>query len=84
MVRRELVRLVFEDSDIEELYSSCLVKNAASFRVLDDGTMRTIEQEQNGQFLVAEYVWDHFGLAFKGYLQRNVSQRTARRYLNRS
>lgn len=31
---RELVRLVFLDHGIDELYSSCLVRNAASFRVL--------------------------------------------------
>lgn len=31
---RDLVRLVFLEHAIEELYSSCLVRNAASFRVL--------------------------------------------------
>lgn len=31
---RELVRTMFEEYEIDELYSSCLVRNPASFRVL--------------------------------------------------
>ncbi len=39
---RELVRTVFEEHNIEELYSSCLVRNAASFRVLEKTGFRHV------------------------------------------
>jgi RimJ/RimL family protein N-acetyltransferase len=39
---RDLVRLVFERHDIEELHSSCLVKNAASSRVLEKTGFRHV------------------------------------------
>lgn len=39
---RDLVRLVFESHGIEELHSSCLVKNAASFRVLEKAGFRHV------------------------------------------
>lgn len=32
---RELVRIMFEEQALEELHSSCLVRNVASFRVLE-------------------------------------------------
>lgn len=39
---RELVRTVFEEHGIEELYSSCLVRNAASYRVLEKTGFRRV------------------------------------------
>ena len=39
---RELVRRVFSDYGIEELHSSCLVRNAASFRVLEKTGFRHV------------------------------------------
>jgi ribosomal-protein-alanine N-acetyltransferase len=39
---RELVRRVFLDYGIDELYSSCLVRNAASFRVLEKAGFRHV------------------------------------------
>jgi ribosomal-protein-alanine N-acetyltransferase len=39
---RDLVRRVFDQHGIEQLYSSCLVKNAASFRVLEKAGFRHV------------------------------------------
>lgn len=39
---RELVRTVFVEYEIEELHSSCLVRNAASFRVLEKTGFRHV------------------------------------------
>jgi ribosomal-protein-alanine N-acetyltransferase len=39
---RELVRIAFEEHGLEELYSSCLVRNPASFRVLEKAGFRHV------------------------------------------
>ena len=39
---RELVRRVFEEHGVEELYSSCLVRNPASWRVLEKTGFRHV------------------------------------------
>jgi [ribosomal protein S5]-alanine N-acetyltransferase len=39
---RQLVRAVFEEHGIDELYSSCLVRNLASFRVLEKTGFRHV------------------------------------------
>jgi [ribosomal protein S5]-alanine N-acetyltransferase len=39
---RELVRFVFEEHGVEELYSSCLVRNPASWRVLEKTGFRHV------------------------------------------
>jgi ribosomal-protein-alanine N-acetyltransferase len=39
---RQLVRTVFVDHGIDELYSSCLVRNSASFRVLEKTGFRHV------------------------------------------
>lgn len=39
---RQLVRAVFEDHGLEELYSSCLVRNPASRRVLEKAGFRHV------------------------------------------
>ena len=39
---RELVRRVFEEHGVESLYSSCLVRNPASFRVLEKAGFRHV------------------------------------------
>jgi ribosomal-protein-alanine N-acetyltransferase len=39
---RELVRAVFEEHGLESLYSSCLVRNLASFRVLEKTGFRHV------------------------------------------
>jgi [ribosomal protein S5]-alanine N-acetyltransferase len=42
MAARELVSTVFRDHGIDRLYSSCLVRNAASFRVLEKAGFRHV------------------------------------------
>ena len=39
---RDLVRLVFEEHGVEQLYSSCLVRNPASWRVLEKTGFRHV------------------------------------------
>ena len=39
---RDLVRIVFDEYGIEELHSSCLVRNTASFRVLEKTGFRHV------------------------------------------
>jgi [ribosomal protein S5]-alanine N-acetyltransferase len=39
---RDLVRIVFDEYGIDELYSSCLVRNKASFRVLEKTGFRHV------------------------------------------
>ena len=43
--------------------------------------IRTIELEQNGKYLVAEYKWQGFGLTFSKYIARNIDLYKARRWL---
>lgn len=39
-----------------------------------DGCVRSLETNAKGQYTVAEYRWDDFGMAFERYLVRNVSK----------
>jgi hypothetical protein len=43
--------------------------------------VRTIEIEQNGNYLVAEYTWKEFGLTFVRYVLRNSTLPTAQNTL---
>lgn len=43
-----------------------------------DGLVRSLETNTKGQYTVAEYRWDDFGMAFERYLVRNVSESEAR------
>lgn len=44
--------------------------------------IRTIELEQNGKFLVAEYKWKGFGLTFVQYMVRDVDLTEAQKVFN--
>lgn len=46
--------------------------------------IRTIEREQDGTFLVAEYRWRGFGLDFIRYVERNISKEKAQQELHRN
>ena len=46
--------------------------------------IRTIELEENGNFLVAEYKWKGFGLTFVKYIVRNCNQQKARKIFNQT
>ncbi|MBU0766083.1 MAG: nuclear receptor-binding factor 2 [Bacteroidetes bacterium] len=43
--------------------------------------IRTIEKERSGNYLVAEYEWEGFGLAFIGYLARETDPERANKLL---
>lgn len=55
-----------------------------SVRVKDDSVtvIRSLEKEQSGQYLVAEYEWLGFGLSFKEYLNREISLQEAQELLD--
>ena len=44
-----------------------------------DGKVRSLETNAKGQFTVAEYRWDDFGMAFERYLIRDADEAEARR-----
>lgn len=45
--------------------------------------IRTIEKEQDGTYLVAEYRWRGFGLDFIEYIHRHISMDKAKQELNK-
>lgn len=42
-----------------------------------DGFVRSLETTADGRYVVAEYRWDDFGLAFERFLVKNVDKETA-------
>ncbi|MBO7139066.1 MAG: hypothetical protein J6W19_00615 [Prevotella sp.] len=42
-----------------------------------DGFIRSLETTADGRYVVAEYRWDDFGLAFERFLVKNVDKETA-------
>jgi hypothetical protein len=56
----------------------------ALFPVSEKSNVRTIELEQDGSYLVAEYEWYGFGLSFVRYIMRNSGLGKARRALKNS
>jgi len=66
---RELVRTMFTEHGIDELYSSCLVRNAASYRVLEKtgfrhvgyGTHRDSKWGPNDRFALFELTRAEWG-----------------------
>jgi hypothetical protein len=42
------------------------------FRFID-GIVRSLETTTDGKYVVAEYKWDHFGMAFQRFLATNVT-----------
>jgi len=55
------------------------------FKVIKQGAknrIRTIESEENGKFLIADYKWKGFGLTFIHYLARNLNADSVRIIFN--
>ena len=44
-----------------------------------EGRVRSLETNVKGQYTVAEYLWDDFGLAFERFLIRDADEAEARR-----
>lgn len=44
--------------------------------------IKTIEKEKSGNYLVAEYKWNKFGLKFIKYIKREINQNQANKLLN--
>ena len=47
------------------------------FRYVGEGRVRSLETTGDGGYVVAEYVWDDFGLAFCRFMAKNVDRETA-------
>jgi hypothetical protein len=50
------------------------------FRIIEENgqsLIRTVEREWSGNYLVAEYGWQGFGLEFKRYIEREISLQKA-------
>lgn len=52
-------------------------------RSMAPARIRTLEREQSGMFLVAEYRWRGFGLDFERYLKREITRQEAEKVLCR-
>lgn len=46
------------------------------FRFID-GKIRSLERTTDGQYVVAEYRWAHFGMGFERFLVKNATKQTA-------
>lgn len=47
-----------------------------------DGLIRSLERTTDGKYVVAEYRWDHFGMAFERFLGKNVTRPAALEIFN--
>ena len=47
------------------------------FKYVDGGIVRSLEATTDGRYVVAEYRWDDFGLAFLRFLVKGVDRATA-------
>jgi len=76
------------DGNIRALWlGSRLSKPLVTFKVVNkDGIniIRTIEEEENSNYLVAEYKWYSFGLQFISYLGRNIPDKDILKIYNKS
>lgn len=52
------------------------------YKINSEGIIRTMELEKDNTFLIAEYQWQGFGLAFIHYLAREISFKQAIQILN--
>ncbi len=50
------------------------------FRYTKDGVVRSLETTTDGRYVVAEYHWEGFGLAFSRFLVKNTDYHTALKY----
>lgn len=46
------------------------------------GTIRSLETTTDHRYVVAEYQWEGFGLAFQRFLIKNTDEETAQKYFN--
>ncbi len=53
----------------------------ALIKTTNPALIRTVEEEGDGSFLVAEYQWKSFGPVFVRYLKRNISEDEAGKYI---
>lgn len=49
----------------------------------DSVYIRTMEREQSGKYLVARYYWKGFGILFKDYIEREVTENRAQLLLKK-
>ncbi len=49
------------------------------FRYVEGATVRSLETTTDGKYVVAEYCWEGFGLAFRRFLVKNTDKATALR-----
>lgn len=86
IVRKRIFIFQLQDGNIIPLWLGSRVSQPLhDFRLHGCGerhNVRTIEVEQDGSFLVAEYEWYGFGLSFVRYLARHATLSQARGLLN--
>lgn len=87
-LKKRLFLFQLIDGNIRPLWlGSRLSKPLMTFKVLNKkgiNIIRTIEEEENSNFLVAEYKWVSFGLQFISYLGRNIADKDILKIYNKS
>jgi len=79
--KRLFIYRITKDYYIRPLWLGSRVSQPlVDFKLMEDtlvNKIRTIEKEQNGTFLVADYSWKGFGLKFEKYIKRNIPEEKA-------
>ena len=81
VAKRLFLFKITEDFYIRPLWlGSHVGQPLVDFRIVageERNWIRTIEREQSGKYLLAEYRWQGFGLAFQRYIEREISWNNA-------
>lgn len=85
VMRRRLFIYTVEENHWKPLWLGSRVSQPlVDFHLFPKGgemLVKTIEKEQNGLYLLAEYRFGNFGLNFSQYLERDLTQSEARKQL---
>ena len=85
LAKRLFLFRITEDFYIRPLWLGSRVgQPLVDFRIVsckEGNLIRTIEREQSGKYLLAEYRWRGFGLEFKRYVEREISLDNAQKQL---
>jgi len=85
LAKRLFLFRITEDFYIRPLWLGSRVgQPLVDFKIVgseEGNRIRTIEREQSGKYLLAEYRWRGFGLEFKRYVEREITENNAQHNL---
>jgi len=83
LAKRLFLFQITDEYDVRPLWLGSRVSHPLEdFVLTGDGKVMTIEWEQNGKFLVAQYRYHGFGLTFGEYIKREISRKEAYKIMN--